>query len=67
MKIFNKNRSCFSELLFQFKIPKKQIAEWLQRLENFNLFIENRAGKHNKNAMSRTPGADYNCKHCLSL
>ena len=53
--------------LLTFKNPEGQVARWLERLGNYDLDIQHRAGKAhgNADALSRRPCGE--CKHCLRL
>lgn len=54
--------------LLNFKNPEGQIARWIERLQEYDLDIEHRAGlKHqNADAFSRR-SCPENCKHCYKV
>ncbi|VEN40030.1 unnamed protein product [Callosobruchus maculatus] len=51
--------------LLRFKNPEREVARWIERLQEFDFDIENRAGKShgNADALSRRPCSD-DCARC---
>jgi len=52
--------------LLSFRVPEGQIARWLERLQQYNFWVEHRPGHRHDNAdaISRRPCINTGCKHC---
>jgi hypothetical protein len=52
--------------LVNFKYAEGQLARWLQKIQQYDLKLEHRAGKYhlNADALSRRPCLEEHCKNC---